>query len=248
MNTLDKKVAVVTGASRGIGRSTAERLAREGARVVINYRESQSEADKAVAGIRADGGEAIAARADVSRPLEVRTLFESAVEHFGALDILVANAGVCAFRPLEETSEEQFDRTYAVNTKGVFFCIQEALRHMRDGGRIVCVSTIGTRLNLPGGACYFGSKAAIEQFCRVVAREVAERGITVNAVSPGFVDTQMLTESLDAEAEREMIRMTPLGRLGRPEDVAAVIAFLLEERAHWVTRQNIAVDGGIVSL
>lgn len=250
MGELDRQIAVVTGASRGIGAATAGRLARAGARVVVNYSQSADQAAEVVSKIRSEGGTAVARRADVSRSDEVAALFEFATETYGPLDILVANAGYCVFAPIAELSEEDFDTSYSVNATGTFLCVREALRHMREGGRIVCVSTIGTVLNLPGGACYFGSKASVEQLCRVVAKEVAPRGIRINVVSPGFVETQMLEESLalaGPSAARELVEMTPLGRLGRPEDVAAVIALLVDERTGWVTRQNIAVDGGIVS-
>ncbi len=241
------KVAIVTGASRGIGRATAERLANDGASVVVNYATSAEEADAVVKAIEAHGGKAIAVRADVARLDDIRRLFRETIARLGRLDILVANAGYSCFKPMEEITEEDFDRTYALNAKGTYFCLQDALRHMRDGGRIVCVSTIGTVLNLPGGACYFGSKAAVEQFCRTLAKEVAPRGITVNVVSPGFTETAMLLANMDSDARRDLVEMTPLRRLGQPEDVAEVIAFLVSEPARWVTRQNIAADGGIIS-
>lgn len=241
------KVAIVTGASRGIGRATAERLARAGASVVVNYATSSAEANAVVEAIKAQDGKALALQADIARLEDIGRLFRETVARLGRLDILVANAGYSCFKPLEETTEEDFDRTYALNTKGTYFCLQAALRHMTDGGRIVCVSTIGTVLNLPGGACYFGSKAAVEQFCRTLAKEVAPRGITVNVVSPGFTETAMLLANMDSEARRNLIEMTPLHRLGQPEDVAEVIAFLVSEPARWVTRQNIAADGGIIS-
>ena len=247
MRTLEGKIAVVTGASRGIGRATAERLARDGAGVVINYAVSADEAASVVKTIETLGGKAIALQADVAHLDDIRRLFRQTVARFGKLDIFVANAGYSSFKPLEETTEEDFDRTYALNAKGTYFCLQEALRYMADGGRIVCVSTIGTVLNLPGGACYFGSKASIEQFCRTLAKEVAPRGITVNVVSPGFTETSMLLANMDADARRALTAMTPLQRLGQPEEIAEVIAFLVSEPARWVTRQNIAVDGGIVS-
>jgi 3-oxoacyl-[acyl-carrier protein] reductase len=241
------KVAIVTGASRGIGRATAERLASDGASVVVNYATSAEEADAVVKAIEAHGGKAIAVRADVARLDDIRRLFRETIARLGRLDILVANAGYSCFKPMGEITEEDFDRTYALNAKGTYFCLQDALRHMRDGGRIVCVSTIGTVLNLPGGACYFGSKAAVEQFCRTLAKEVAPRGITVNVVSPGFTETAMLLANMDSDARRDLVEMTPLRRLGQPEDVAEVIAFLVSEPARWVTRQNIAADGGIIS-
>ena len=244
------KIAVVTGSSRGIGRAVVEALAREGASVVVNCATSADEARAVVEAVRADGRKALAVQADMSRPLEIRRLFQETMEHFGRLDILIANAGYSVFKPLQDTTEEDFDTTYDLNVKGTFFCLQESLSHMADGGRIVCMSTIGTELNLPGGACYFGSKAAIEQFCRVLAKEVAPRGINVNIVSPGLIDTQMLRDvfaTMEPDAPRQIIGLTPLARLGSPEEVAEVVAFLVSNRARWVTRQNIAVDGGIIS-
>jgi 3-oxoacyl-[acyl-carrier protein] reductase len=197
--------------------------------------------------IEAQGGRAIASHADIARLDDIARLFRETVTRLGRLDVLVANAGYACFKPLAETTEEGFDRTYALNAKGTYFCFKEALRYMTDGGRIVCVSTIGTVLNLPGGACYFGSKAAVEQFCRTLAKEVAPRGITVNVVSPGFTETAMLLANIDAEARRNLIDTTPLGRLGQPEEIAEVVAFLLSDPARWINRQNIATDGGIVS-
>ena len=250
MSDLHGKVAVVTGASRGIGRAIALRLAADGARVVVNYAHRHDAAHATVKDITDAGGQALAVQADIASPVAIRHLFDSTLHHYGQLDILVANAGYAVFKPLADISEEDFDATYAVNARGTFFCMQQALRHLGDGGRIVCISTIGTLLNLPGGACYFGAKAAVEQFCRVAAREVAARGITINAVSPGFTDTDMLRASLahsEADATAQLIAMTPLARLGAGRDIAAVVAFLVGPDAAWMTRQNLAVDGGIVS-
>jgi len=246
-NGLRGKVAIVTGASRGIGRATAERLARDGTSVVVNYAVSADEARAVVRAIEGAGGTAIAIQADIARLEEIARLFRETIARLGRLDILVANAGYACFKPLAEITEEDFDRTYALNAKGTYFCLKEALRHMGDGGRIVCVSTIGTILNLPGGTCYFGSKAAVEQFCRTLAKEIAPRRITVNVVSPGFTETALLLENLDAEARRNLIDTTPLHRLGQPEEIAEVVAFLVSEPARWITRQNIAADGGIIS-
>lgn len=249
MKRLQGKVAVVTGASRGIGRVTAEYLAREGAAVVVNYATSAAEAEAAVAEIQRQGGHAIGVQADIASVAEVRRLFRVAIDALGRLDILVANAGVSMFKPLTEVTEAEFDRTYAVNARGTFFCLQEALRYMGEGGRIVCVSTIGTVLNLPGGACYFGSKASVEQFCRVLAKETGARGITVNVISPGFVETKMLADAfagMDPEARGDFADLAPMGRLGQPSDIAQAIAFLVAEETGWITRQNIAVDGGII--
>jgi 3-oxoacyl-[acyl-carrier protein] reductase len=247
MDTLRGKVAVVTGASRGIGRATAERLAKDGAAVVVNYATSAEEAVAVVEGIEAHGGKAVAVQADIAKLEDIRRLFRETMRRLDRLDILVANAGYSCFKPMEDITEEDFDRTYALNAKGTYFCLQEALRHMVDAGRIVCVSTVGTVLNVPGGTCYFGSKAAVEQFCRTLAKEVAPRGITVNVVSPGFTETQMLLATMTPDACRNFIEMTPLHRLGQPEEIAEVIAFLASERGRWINRQNLAADGGIIS-
>ena len=244
---LTGKVAVVTGASRGIGRATAERLAKDGASVVVNYATSAEEANAVVEAIRTRGGEALAIQADIARLEDIRRLFRETMERLEMLDILVANAGYSCFKPMDEITEEDFDLTYRLNAKGTYFCLQEALRHMVDGGRVVCISTIGTVLNVPGGTCYFGSKAAVEQFCRTLAKEIAPRGITVNVVSPAFTETVMLLANMGADARRDFIEMTPLHRLGQPEEIADVISFLVGEQGRWINRQNIAADGGIIS-
>lgn len=249
MSHLEARVALVTGASRGIGRAAAERLAAEGCEVLVNYARSACEAEATVAAIRERGGTATAMQADMGVVEDVERLFADTLAEFGRLDILVANAGTCTFKPLIDTSEEDFDHMFAVNAKGVYFCLREAARHMSDGGRIICVSTIGTVMNMPGGSCYFGTKGAVEQFCRVFAREVAPRRITVNLVSPGFVETEMLKGLLadvDSKVPQELIAMTPLSRFGRPEDIAGAIAFLAGPGGEWMTRQNLAIDGGIV--
>ncbi len=250
MTKLHGKVALVTGASRGIGRAIALRLAQDGASVVVNYAHNHDAARTTVDAIIEAGGQALAVQADIASRAAIRHLFDTALRHYGQLDILVANAGYAVFKPLADISEEDFDATYAVNARGTFFCMQEALRHLADGGRIVCISTIGTLLNMPGGACYFGAKAAVEQFCRVAAREVAARNITINAVSPGFIDTDMLRSVLaegEPDGAAQLISMTPLARLGEGRDIAAAVAFLVGPDAAWMTRQNLAVDGGIVS-
>ncbi|MBX9609444.1 MAG: SDR family oxidoreductase [Gammaproteobacteria bacterium] len=248
MPTLENKVALVTGGARGIGRAIAERLAADGAKVVLGYRQDAAAAAATVAAIEAHGGQALAVRADVALREDRERLFQATLAAFARLDIFVANAGHAVFGPLAEFSEADFDRSFAVNARGTFFCLQAALRTMAPGGRIVCVSTIGTLANMAGGACYFGTKAAVEQFCRVAAREAAPRGITVNLVSPGFTDTDMLREVVDDPAAREALAAeTPLARLGTPGDIAGVVAFLVGPDAGWMTRQNLAVDGGRVA-
>lgn len=249
MGLLRKKVAIVTGASRGIGRATAQRLANDGATVVVNYAVNRFEAEKVVKEIISSGGKAIAMCADISNIQEIERLFQDTKDQFGSLDIFIANAGYSSFAALIDCSEEEFDRTFKVNAKGTFFCLQQAAKHMADNGRIVCVSTIGTQLNMLGGACYFGTKAAVEQYCRVLAKELAPRQINVNVVSPGFTDTDMLTAAggKEPDAAREILNITPLARLGQPQEIANTIAFLVGPDGRWVNRQNLPADGGIIS-
>jgi 3-oxoacyl-[acyl-carrier protein] reductase len=247
MTSLRGKVAIVTGASSGIGQAIAERLARDGATVVVNYSKSATGSATVVERIHAQGGFAVAVQADIAVLSDIRRLFSETQRLFKRLDILIANAGVSIFKPLSEVTEEDFDSMFSVNAKGTFFCLQHALNHLSDGGKIIAISTIGTVLNVPGGACYFGSKGAVEQFCRTLAKEVVGRGITVNVVSPGITETPMLTDTMEPAALAAMIEMTPLQRLGQADEIADVVSFLCSENGRWVNRQNIAVDGGIIS-
>ena len=244
MTYLKRKVAIVTGASRGIGRAVAERLGRDGATVVLNYARNAEAAQEAVSAIEAEGVKALAIRADISDVVEVRNLFRETIDRFGRLDILVNNAGTAVYKPLAEVTEEDFDRTFALNARGTFFAMQEAARSMSDGGRVISISTGGTVGGAPTGSIYAGSKAAVEQFTKALAKEIGGRGITVNAVSPGFTDTDLLNENPQF---REMgAHLSPLGRLGQPEDVADVVAFLASEEARWITGQNVQAGGGVV--
>src|SRR5437763_6387275 len=189
---LDGKVAIVTGASAGIGRAIAERLAQEGATVVVNYGKSADKAKQVVAGIEAKGGKAVAIQADMSKIADVRRVVRETVQRFGRLDILVNNAGMFTFKPLVETTEQEFDQIFSLNAKGPYFAMQEVAKVIADGGRIVNISTGGTHLGMPGATAYLGTKAALEQFTKGLAHELASRGVTVNTVSPGFTDTAML--------------------------------------------------------
>ena len=240
-SSLAGKVAIVTGSSRGIGRAIAERLAADGAAVVVNYVRGEQVAQQVVDAIRSRGGQAIAVRADVSRPAEVRRLFAEARDAFGALDIVVANAGVAVIKPIAESTEEDFDFVFGANAKGVFFTLQEAARQVRDGGRIVVVSTGGTSMLMSGTGLYLGSKGAAEQFARVLSRELGPRNITVNALSPGFTDTDLLPE----RDRKVAAGMSPFARIGEPAEVASVAAFLASDDARWVTGQNVGAGGGV---
>ena len=242
MASLKRKVAVVTGASRGIGRGIAERLATEGATIVVNYTKSAGEADKVVAGIKQRGGSAIAVQADVSKVEDIRRLFQETKKAFGRLDILVNNAGIFWAKPIIETTEEEYDRMFAVNAKGQFFALQEAAKHMADGGRIVNISTGGTKLAFPGISVYGASKSALEFFTKVAAKELGAKHITVNTVSPGYTETDMLS---DPQFRTIGIQASPLGRLGTPDDIAQVVAFVVSEEAGWITGDTIQAGGGV---
>lgn len=242
MKSLSGKVAVVTGASSGIGRAIAERIAEEGAIVVVNYSKSSDKAQEVVVGIQAKGGKAVAVQADMSRVVDARRLIADTIKQFNRLDILVNNAGKFMPKPLEETTEEDFDGVIALNAKGPYFAMQEAVKALKDGGRIVNVSTGGTQLNFPGATAYLGSKAALEQYTKGLAQELAPKGVTVNCVSPGFTETGMMTE----EYRQIGIQLTPMKRLGVPKDIADVVAFIVSEEARWLTGQTIQVGGGIV--
>jgi 3-oxoacyl-[acyl-carrier protein] reductase len=248
MASLKGKVAVVTGASRGIGRAIAERLARDGASVVVNYARSSNEATDVIAAINSRGGKSIAIQADIGRAEEVRRLFRETITQLHRVDILVNNAATFVFKLLADTTEEEFDRVFALNARGAFFAMQEAARALPDRGRIINISTGGTTVGFPGLCTYLGSKAALEEFSLVLANELGPRGITVNTVLAGVTETQMLEDLYKfwpPEVQNMVLQRTPMGRLGQPQDIADVVAFLASEDARWVTGQNIRADGGI---
>ena len=240
--SLDGKTALITGGSRGIGRAIAERLAADGAAIVINYARSEQLAQEVVKAISAKGGKAIAIQADVSKPAEVRRLFNEAEKAMGGLDIVVANAGVYIVKPLIENTEADYDYIFDINTRGVFFTLQEAGRRVRDGGRIVVVSTGGTKMHFANMSLYLGSKGAIEQFARSLSRELGPRNVTVNVLSPGFTETDMLPE----EYRDYGASLSPFNRVGAPQDIAEVAAFLASDAARWITGQNVQAGGGVV--
>jgi len=242
MATVSGKVAIVTGSASGIGRAIAERLAQDGVIVVVNYAKSVEKAQQVVMGIQAKGGRAVAIQADVSQVAEVRRLVSDTLSQFARMDILVNNAGKFVPKRLTETTEAEFDQVMALHAKGPYFLMQEAAKVMKDGGRIVNISTAGTHMNFPGATAHLGSKAALEQYTKGLAQELAPRGITVNTVSPGITDTGVLTE----QYRQFGIQASPLKRLGDPNDIADVVAFLVGEKARWLTGQNIQAGGGIV--
>lgn len=242
MTFLSGKIAIVTGSSSGIGRAIAERLAQEGAIVVVNYAKRAELAQQVVSGIQAKGGKAVSVQADMSRVVEARRLVTDVFAQFAHLDILVNNAGKFLPKLVMETTEEEFDHVMALHAKGPFFAMQEAAKVMREGGRIVNISTVGTHRPFHGAAAHLGSKAAMEQFTKGLALELAPRGITVNCVSPGITDTGVLSDQY-----RQLgIQLSPFKRPGQPREVADVVAFLVSDQARWLTGQNIQASGGIV--
>jgi 3-oxoacyl-[acyl-carrier protein] reductase len=241
MTPLEGKVALVTGASRGIGRAIALRLARDGAAIAATYTANEHKAHETVRAIEQEGGTALALRADVSQVSDVRRLFDEVEQRLGALDIVVANAGVRLRRPLAETTDAEFEMVMAVNVRGTFLCLREAARRVRDGGRVITISTNLTTAPMAGQAVYAASKAAVEQLTAVLARELGTRGVTVNGVAPGPTETDMLPD----DARSIVPQLTALRRLGQPADIADVVAFLASDDARWITGQTILVTGGL---
>jgi len=245
MGVLKGKVAIVTGASNGIGRAIAERLGGEGATVVVNYGKSADKAKQVVASIEAKGGTAVPLQADMSVIADVRRLVQDTVKQFGRLDMLVNNAGMFISKALTETTEQEFDRIFALNARGPYFAMQEAARVIAEGGRIVNISTDGTHLGFSNATAYLGTKGALEQFTKGLAHELAPRKVTVNTVSPGFTDTEMLRGG-GAQIAEVGTQMSPLKRLGTAQDIADVVAFVVSDQARWLTGQNIHAGGGVV--
>ena len=240
--SLQGKSALVTGSSRGIGRAIAERLAADGAAVVINYARNKQPAQSVVNNILERGGKAMAIQADISKLPEVRRLFSEAEKAMGRLEIVIANAGVHISKPLIENTEADYDYIFDINTKGVFFTLQEAARRVRDGGRIVVVSTGGTKMHFANNSLYLGSKGAIEQFARSLSAELGPRNVTVNVLSPGFTDTDMMPVKYREYAAG----LSPFNRVGTAKHVAEVAIFLASDAARWVTGQNLQAGGGVV--
>ena len=243
---LKGKVAIVTGASRGIGAAVAEHLAREGASVVVNYVDSADKAKAVVKRIEAAGNRAVAIQADVGKAADVQRLFDESIKQFGKVDILVNNAGIPLYKMVAEITEKEFDQILATNVKGVFLTCKQAARCMPDDGRIVNVSSSVTGLMLSTYVAYAATKGAVEQMTRHLAHELGRRGITVNTVSPGPTDTELFGEGKTEAHKQEFSRMAALGRLGEPTDIADVVTFLVTDDARWITGQNIRVNGGFI--
>ncbi|GLS53646.1 glucose 1-dehydrogenase [Methylobacterium gregans] len=247
MAKLDGKVAVVTGASKGIGAAIARALAAEGAAVVVNYAASRAGAESVVEAITASGGRAVAVQADVSKAEQAHALIEAAVRQFGRLDVLVNNSGVYEFAAIGAVSEAHYRRLFDVNVLGVLLATQAAAAHLGAGGSIVNISSAATDVNMPDSAVYTGTKGALNAISGVLANELAPRQIRVNVVSPGFVVTEGTHTAgiVGSEMEAGIVAQTPLGRAGQPDDIAGVVAFLASDDARWVTGETINASGGV---
>jgi 3-oxoacyl-[acyl-carrier protein] reductase len=243
MTQLTGKVAIVTGASQGLGYAIAERLSKDGASVIVNYNKSEDKAKELVATITSRGGRAVAVRADVSQPVEISNLFASCIEQFGRPDILVINAGMQLLIPLSKMTEEAFDTMFNANSKSALFCLKEAALHLNDGGRIVMIASGATFFPAPDAYLYSGSKATLAIYAKIAADELGQRGITVNTIAPGLIETNML--SLVPQAIQDMVtNLSPFHRLGRPSDIADTVAFITSDDARWISGEHILVNGG----
>ncbi|CAB3706806.1 SDR family oxidoreductase [Achromobacter sp. K91] len=246
MNTqATQRIALVTGGSRGIGAAIVRRLARDGHAVAINYASSAAEAEALADEIRAAGGRALAVRADVSRADQVRAMFDQVEAGLGRIDVLVNSAGILKMVPLAETSDELYEQTFGINTRGTFNTLREAATRLADGGSIVNVSSTTIALNLPNYSVYIASKAAVESLTQVFAKELRGRRITVNAVAPGPVATDLFLNGKSPELIEHYAKMPPLERLGQPDDIANVVSFLAGPEAGWVNGQILRANGGV---
>jgi 3-oxoacyl-[acyl-carrier protein] reductase len=248
MGKLSGKVAVVTGASKGIGAEIARELAAAGAAVVVNYASSRDAAEKVVAEITGNGGKAAAIQGDVARAADVERLFVEAARAFGHIDVLVNNAGIYEFAPIEAVSEEEFHRLFNTNVLGVLLATREAVKHFGpDGGSVINLGSVVTRTAPPASAVYVATKSAVEGITRVLAKELGPRKIRVNSINPGVVETEGTHSAgiIGSDFEAQAVQQTPLGRTGRPTDIAPAVVFLASDDAHWVTGETLVVSGGM---
>jgi 3-oxoacyl-[acyl-carrier protein] reductase len=246
MSKLTGKVAVVTGASKGIGAAIAKALAARGASVVVNYASSKAGADDVVAAITAAGGKAVAVAGDVSKAADATGIIDAAVETYGRLDILVNNSGVYEMAPIEAITEEHFHKQFNVNVLGLLLVTQAAAKHLGEGGSIVNVSSVVSRITPPGSAVYTATKGAVDAITGVLARELGPRKIRINSVNPGMVETEGTHSAgfIGSDFEQWAISTTPLGRIGQPDDIADVAVFLASDDSRWMTGESLIASGG----
>jgi 3-oxoacyl-[acyl-carrier protein] reductase len=246
MGAGSSKVAIVTGASRGIGAAIAKRLAKDGFAVTINFAGNQKLADELVAEIERDGGRVIAVQADVSKSDDVARLFDATEKAFGGVDVLVNNAGILALKPIADADDDHFDRQIAINLKGTFNGMREAGKRLRNGGRVVNFSTSVVGLKLESYGVYAATKAAVETLTSIFAKELRGRSITVNAIAPGPTATDLFFEGKSQELVERLAKMSPLERLGSPDDIADAVSFIASPEAGWINGQTLRANGGIV--
>lgn len=244
--TQQNKTALITGASRGIGRAIALRLAKDGFNVSVGYAGNRTKAEEVVAEIASGGGKSLAIQADLAQKQQVTELFTQTAEAFGGIDVVVNSAGIMELSPIAEGNTEIFDRIMATNLRGTFLVLSQAARHVRKGGRIVALSTSALIPAFPAYGAYIASKAGVEALVRTLANELRGRTITVNAISPGPVATELFFTGKSEEQVARMAKMPPLERLGEPEDIAAVVSFLAGSDGGWVNGQVVRVNGGFV--
>ena len=247
MSKLAGKVAVVTGASKGIGAAIAKSLAAEGASVVVNYASSKTGADKVVADITKAGGKAVAVAGDVSKAAAAQGIVDAAVKQYGHLDILVNNSGVYEFSPIENVTEEQFHRQFNVNVLGLLLTTQAAVKHLGEGGSIINISSGVTRLTPANSAVYSGTKGAVDAITGVLAKELGPKKIRVNTINPGMVETEGTHSAgfIGSDFEKAMVAQSPLGRIGQPDDIAEIAVFLASNDSRWLTGEQLLATGGV---
>lgn len=247
MSKLAGKVAVVTGASKGIGAAIAKALAAEGAAVVVNYASGKAGAEAVVAAITAAKGKAIAVAGDVTKSADTKGMIDAAIKAYGRLDILVNNSGVYEFAPLEEITEEHFHKQFNVNVLGTLLTTQAAAKHMKEGGSVINISSLVTRITPPASAVYSGTKGAIDAITGVLARELGPRKIRVNAINPGMIETEGTHTAgfIGSDFNTMAVAQTPLGRIGQPDDIGGIAVFLASDDARWLTGETLLAGGGM---
>jgi 3-oxoacyl-[acyl-carrier protein] reductase len=248
MSKLKGKVAVVTGASKGIGAAIAKSLAAEGASVVVNYSSSKEGADKVVAAITAKGGKAVSVQGDVAKPADVQKIFSETKKAFGRLDVLVNNAGVYQFAPLEQITEDHFHQHFNTNVLGLLLATQEAAKHFgAEGGSVINIGSAVSQITPPASAVYTATKGAVDAVTRVLAKELGPRKIRVNSINPGIVETEGTHSGgfIGSEVEKNLVAQTPLGRIGQPDDIAPAAVFLASGDSGWLTGETLLLSGGV---
>lgn len=246
-NKLAGKVAIVTGASKGIGASIAKHYAAEGAAVVVNYATSKDGADKVVAEIISAGGKAVAVRGDVSKAADAQAIVDAAINTYGKLDVLVNNSGQYEFAPIEAITEEHFHKLFNVNVLGLLLTTQAAVPHLKEGASIINIGSVVSRITPVASAVYTGTKGAVDAITGVLSRELGPRQIRVNALNPGMIETEGTQTAgfLGTDFEKDIIAQTPLGRIGQPDDIAAVAVFLASDDSRWLTGEQLLAGGGL---